>query len=84
MWDPREDFRKPLSRRQAQALVMRVEDLERLLKQHGVDPGRPTAEQGLMKEEAVEKDDYSDETPGTDLRDYSMDHLVSVSVVFGF
>ncbi|WWD21795.1 hypothetical protein CI109_106283 [Kwoniella shandongensis] len=39
-WEQREDYRKPLSRQQVQALTTRVQDLERLLREHGLDPGK--------------------------------------------
>jgi hypothetical protein len=39
-WNPREDYRKPLSRQQVEALRTRVADLERMLHDNGLDPGK--------------------------------------------
>ncbi|KAK8847702.1 hypothetical protein IAR55_005561 [Kwoniella newhampshirensis] len=57
-WEPREDYRKPLSRQQVQALTTRVQDLERLLREHGLDPGKAQGDMGWggeMMSSGVEK-----------------------------
>lgn len=78
-WDPREDYRKPLSRSQVQALVTRVQDLERLLKDNGIDPGQGSGS-GLTSEHQEKGGEHDDEVvdgEGSDLREWSQDHLVS-------
>ncbi|WWC70565.1 uncharacterized protein I206_104516 [Kwoniella pini CBS 10737] len=77
-WEPREDYRKPLSRQQVQALTTRVQDLERLLREHGLDPGSagPSDVKDGSDEEAGErKKDIVDE-PSGDIREWSQDHIV--------
>ncbi|WWC62347.1 uncharacterized protein I303_104943 [Kwoniella dejecticola CBS 10117] len=77
-WEPREDYRKPLSRQQVQALTTRVQDLERLLREHGLDPG--SAGQGGDKagseDEAGERKKEIGDEPSADIREWSQDHLV--------
>ncbi|ORY32910.1 fungal-specific transcription factor domain-domain-containing protein [Naematelia encephala] len=84
-WEPREDYRKPLSRQQVQALTTRVQDLERLLREHGLDPGKASEDMGVGVEkkepedegigEHVTSDGDLGDGPG-DLREWSQDHLV--------
>jgi hypothetical protein len=50
-WNPREDYRKPLSRQQVEALRTRVADLERMLRDHGLDPG--TGNEGSAVEQVA-------------------------------
>ncbi|WVR06186.1 hypothetical protein IAU60_003216 [Kwoniella sp. DSM 27419] len=77
-WEPREDYRKPLSRQQVQALTTRVQDLERLLREHGIEPGL----EDRMAKVHVEDDDEGEHKrdveaePGSDLREWSQEHLV--------
>ncbi|WWC95840.1 hypothetical protein V866_002707 [Kwoniella sp. B9012] len=78
-WEPREDYRKPLSRQQVQALTTRVQDLERLLREHGLDPGTAGGggAAGSEDDEGEHKKD-KDKMEGStgDLRSWSQDHLV--------
>lgn len=80
-WDSREDYRKPLPRQQVQALVTRVDYLERLLKEHGIETG-PTGSRlhSLDHGRDVTQDqDRRDGLEGGDTsRDLSLDHLVGL------
>ncbi|KAK4689029.1 urea carboxylase, partial [Tremellales sp. Uapishka_1] len=74
-WEPREDYRKPLSRHQVQALTTRIQDLERLLQEHGLDPGSVENEQPRARGEHASSD--GDSNAGhADVREWSQDHLV--------
>ncbi|WRT67559.1 uncharacterized protein IL334_004531 [Kwoniella shivajii] len=76
-WEPREDYRKPLSRQQVQALTTRVQDLERLLREHGLDPGTAgnTERAGSEDEGGEHRNNVEPESSG-DMREWSQDHLV--------
>lgn len=66
-----------------EALVTRVKDLERLLRQHGVDPGSGEGEAGAVSETTPkEEQTYRDEVKNNphDPRDWTLDHLVGVNV----
>ena len=65
-----------------QALVTRVQDLERLLRQHNVDPGNIPPDTDYLDHSA----DRTDRKPGgkgrtdsDDPRDWTVDHLVGTS-----
>lgn len=49
-WDAREDLRKPISRQQVEALQTRIADLEKMLKDHGLDPGHSAGTSGTVAE----------------------------------
>jgi hypothetical protein len=49
-WDAREDLRKPISRQQVEALQIRVADLEKMLREHGLDPGHSVGASGTVAE----------------------------------
>lgn len=87
-WDPKGDLRKPLSRQQVDALRTRVDLLERMLRDNGLDPGLVKSDQeppsnpsvpgpSRRRDETVFEDDGSPlaNTNG-DLRDWSQNHLV--------
>lgn len=78
-WDAREDLRKPISRQQVEALQTRIADLEKQLKEHGIDPGSTSpghadAETSDRKPpNDVDHDDASDPDSGAD---WPESHLV--------
>jgi len=80
-WDSREDYRKPLPRQQVQALITRVDYLERLLKEHGVDmesTGRKRQSVEPVRDITQEKDRGNGVEDGDQPRDLSLDHLVRI------
>jgi hypothetical protein len=58
-WDAREDLRKPISRQQVEALQTRIADLEKMLKDHGLDPGHPA---GMASVTVAETEGGADST----------------------
>jgi hypothetical protein len=78
-WDAREDLRKPISRQQVEALQTRIADLEKMLKDHGLDPGHtsPGHTDAEMPERKitndVDREDTSDRESGAD---WPESHLV--------
>lgn len=79
-WDSREDYRKPLPRQQVQALVTRVDYLERLLREHGIDTESSRSRQRSPEHGRKLTQDRSprDGVEDGDPRDLSLDHLVSL------
>jgi len=81
-WDSREDYRKPLPRQQVQALVTRVDYLERLLKEHGIDVESAKSQRQSLeraKDITQEQDRQGGVEEGDQPRDLSLDHLVGLS-----
>jgi ribosomal protein S15P/S13E len=79
-WDSREDYRKPLPRQQVQALVTRVDYLERLLKEHGIDEESTRSQRQSVehtRDIMQEQDRRGGVEDGDPPRDLSLDHLVS-------
>jgi hypothetical protein len=58
--------------------VTRVKDLERLLRQHGVDPGTADEDAGAVGTTKRDDQTYGDEVKNNphDPRDWTLDHLV--------
>lgn len=67
MCSAREDLRKPLSRQQAHALHTRIEDLERLLRDNGIDPSHAA---GPSHHSGEDEEDGEGRQAGADVSDH--------------
>lgn len=76
-WEAREDYRKPLSRKEVQALVTRMQGLEKNLRDLGHDPGTPTEDPYAAHEAAVRRKAPDQQSSTSDTKDeLALDHLV--------
>ncbi|GHJ84926.1 hypothetical protein NliqN6_1328 [Naganishia liquefaciens] len=73
-WDSREDLRKPISRQQVEALQTRIADLEKRLRDHGLDPGH--ARDGVETVKSGPEERQEDGRDGDEDAEWPQTHLV--------
>jgi hypothetical protein len=85
-WEAREDYRKPLSRQEVQALTKRLQHAEMLLERHGIRLSPERKLQGGTggnrdgTQEPVDKDKAGGSGAG-DAREWSQDHIVCSGLI---